>query len=180
MFDESEIETLQKLQDPGLLLVGAKKNGKSNVMAFGWGFIGVMWGLKVFIVLVRPSRFTHEFIEDGDEFTVNVPTRRMDKKVAYCGEVSGREHDKFKECKLTLMKGKKVKAPVIKECKIHYECRVVHKLKVNPELVPGKVKKKFYRKDDFHTVYFGEILASYKKCSLERSVKLEGSRRRAD
>lgn len=161
MFDASTIETLQKLEDPGLLLVGAKKDGKSNVMAIGWGFIGVMWGLRVFIVLVRSSRFTHEFIEDGDEFTVNVPTGRMDKKVAHCGEVSGREHDKFKECEFTLIKGKKVKAPIIKECKIHYECRVVHKLRVDPELVPDKVKKTFYTKDDFHTVYFGEILASY-------------------
>jgi flavin reductase (DIM6/NTAB) family NADH-FMN oxidoreductase RutF len=59
------------------------------------------------------------------------------------------------------VKGKKVKVPVIKECKIHYECRVIHKLKLNPRLVPDKVKKRFYPKNDFHTVYFGEILAAY-------------------
>ena len=155
------VETLQKLKDPGLLLVGAKKNGKRNVMTIGWGFIGVMWRLKVFVVLVRPSRFTHEFVEDGGEFTVNVPDEGMEKAVAYCGEVSGREHNKFKESKLHLVKGKKVKVPVIKECKIHYECRVIHKLKVNPRLVPDKVKKRFYPKKNFHTVYFGEILAAY-------------------
>jgi flavin reductase (DIM6/NTAB) family NADH-FMN oxidoreductase RutF len=161
MFDEFAVETLQKLEDPGLLLVGAKKDGKCNVMALGWGFIGVMWGLKVFIVLVRSSRFTHEFIDDSGEFTVNVPVGGMDDKVAHCGEVSGREHDKFKECELTLVKAKKVKVPVIKECKIHYECRVVHRLKVNPKLVPDKVKKTFYPKGDFHTVYYGKILAAY-------------------
>ncbi len=155
------VETLQKLKDPGLLLVGAKKNGKRNVMTIGWGFVGVMWRLKVFVVLVRPSRFTHEFVEDGGEFTVNVPDEGMEKAVAYCGEVSGREHNKFKESKLHLVKGKKVKVPVIKECKIHYECRVIHKLKINPSLVPDNVKKRFYPKKNFHTVYFGEILASY-------------------
>lgn len=161
MFDEFAVETLQKLKDPGLLLVGAKKNGKRNVMTIGWGFVGVMWKLKVFVVLVRPSRFTHEFVEDGGEFTVNVPDEGMEKAVAYCGEVSGREHNKFKESKLHLVKGKKVKVPVIKECRIHYECRVIHKLKLNPRLVPDKVKKRFYPKKNFHTVYFGEILAAY-------------------
>jgi flavin reductase (DIM6/NTAB) family NADH-FMN oxidoreductase RutF len=161
MFDEFAVETLQKLEDPGLLLVGTKKDGKSNVMAVGWGFVGVMWGLEVFIVLVRPSRLTHEFIEDGGEFTINVPTQGMGEQVAHCGEVSGRKHDKFKECELTLVKAKKVKVPIIKECKAHYECRVIHKLKVNPKLVPGKVKKTFYPKRDFHTFYFGEILAAY-------------------
>lgn len=161
MFDEFAVETLQKLKDPGLLLVGAKKNGKRNVMTIGWGFVGVMWRLKVFVVLVRPSRFTHEFVEDGGEFTVNVPDEGMEKAVAYCGEVSGREHNKFKESKLHLVKGKKVKVPVIKECKIHYECRVIHKLKINPRLVPDKMKKRFYPKKNFHTVYFGEILAAY-------------------
>jgi flavin reductase (DIM6/NTAB) family NADH-FMN oxidoreductase RutF len=161
MSDKFTVETLQKLKDPGLLLVGAKKNGKRNVMTIGWGFIGVMWRLKVFVVLVRPSRFTHEFVEDGGEFTVNVPDEGMEKAVAHCGEVSGREHNKFKESKLHLVKGKKVKVPVIKECKIHYECRVIHKLKVNARLVPDKVKKRFYPKKNFHTVYFGEILAAY-------------------
>jgi flavin reductase (DIM6/NTAB) family NADH-FMN oxidoreductase RutF len=161
MFDEFAVETLQKLKDPGLLLVGAKKNGKRNVMTIGWGFVGVMWRRNVFVVLVRPSRFTHQFVEDGGEFTVNVPDEGMEKAVAHCGEVSGREHNKFKESKLHLVKGKKVKVPVIKECRIHYECRVIHKLKLKPRLVPDRVKKRFYPKNNFHTVYFGEILAAY-------------------
>ena len=161
MFDEFAAETLRKLEDPGLLLVGTKKDGKSNVMAIGWGYLGVMWGKKVFIVLVRPSRFTHEFIEEASEFTVNVPDERMNNIVAHCGTVTGRKHDKFKESKMHLIMGKKVKVPVIKECKIHYECSVIHKLKVNSKLVPEKVKKTFYPKRDFHTVFFGEIVAAY-------------------
>jgi flavin reductase (DIM6/NTAB) family NADH-FMN oxidoreductase RutF len=161
VFDKFTAETLQKFEDPGLLLVGAKKNGETNVMTIGWGFIGVMWRKKIFVVLVRPSRFTHQFLEDNDEFTVNVPSEGMEEIVARCGEVSGRDHNKFKESKLHLLKGKKVKVPVIKECEFHYECRVVHKLKVNPKLVSDKVKETFYSKGDFHTIYFGEILAAY-------------------
>lgn len=160
-FDEFVVETLAKLEDPGCLLVGAKKDGKCNVMAIGWGFVGVFWRMPVFLVAVRHSRFTHEFIEDNDEFTVNVPGEGLDKTVSHCGEVSGREHDKFKECKLSVMKGKKVNVPVIRECRIHYECKVVHKLEVRPDIVPADVKTLFYPKDDYHTLYFGKILAAY-------------------
>lgn len=160
-FEKYVAETTRRLEDPGLLLVGAKRNGRANVMAIGWGLVGVLWRMPVFMVAVRPSRFTHEFIESSGVFTVNVPRDGMEKAVSHCGEVSGREHDKFKECKLTLVKGRKVKAPVIKQCKIHYECRVVHKLKVKPGLVPAGVKKRFYPKGNFHTVYFGKIVAVY-------------------
>ena len=154
-------ETLAKLENPGVLLVGAKKSGKCNVMTIGWGLVGVFWGLPVFLVAVRHSRFTHEFIEDTEEFTVNVPGEGLDETVSHCGEVSGREHDKFTECKLSLLKGKKVNVPVIKECKIRYECKVVHKLEVKPDIVPIDVKTRFYPKDDYHTLYFGKILAVY-------------------
>jgi flavin reductase (DIM6/NTAB) family NADH-FMN oxidoreductase RutF len=160
-FGEFVVETLAPVEDPGCFLVGAKKDGTCNVMAIGWGFVGVFWGMPVFLVAVRHSRFTHEFIEDSDEFTVNVPGEGLDKAVGHCGEVSGREHDKFKECELSLIRGKKVNVPVIKECKVHYECKVVHKLEVKPDLVPTAVKGLFYAKDDYHTLYFGEILAVY-------------------
>ena len=160
-FDESLPETLAKLENPGCLLVGAKKNGKCNVMTIGWGLVGVFWGMPIFLVAVRPSRFTHKFIEDSNEFTVNVPGEGLDEIVSRCGEVSGREHDKFAECKLSLVKAKKVKVPVIKECKVHYECKVVYKLEVKPGIVPADVKTRFYPKGDYHTLYFGKILAVY-------------------
>jgi len=160
-FDEYVIETLAKLEDPGCLLVGAKKNDTCNVMTIGWGFVGVFWRMHVFMVAVRHSRFTHEFIQDTGEFTVNVPGEGLEKVVSYCGEVSGREHDKLEECKLTLAKGKKVNVPVIKECKIHYECKVVYKLEVKPAEIPDDVKRVFYPKKDYHTLYFGKILAVY-------------------
>lgn len=154
-------ETIDKLGDPGLLLVGAKKNGKANAMAISWGFVGFLWRKPVFVVAVRPSRFTHEFIEQTGEFTVNVPKEGMEETVNYCGEVSGRKHDKFKKCKLTLVAGKKVKSPVIKQCKIHYECKVMYRFKVKRDLIPTVMRRKFYPKGNYHTLYFGQILAVY-------------------
>jgi flavin reductase (DIM6/NTAB) family NADH-FMN oxidoreductase RutF len=157
-------ETLSKLADPGALLVGSKRNGSSNVMTIGWGLVGVFWAKPVFLAAVKHSRFTHEFIEDNGEFTVNVPGEGLTEAVSYCGEVSGRKHGKFKECKLTVVKGKNVMVPVIKECKIHYECKVVHKLELKSGLVPADVEKTYYSRraeNDYHTLYFGEIVAVY-------------------
>lgn len=158
--DQHAAETLRVLDSPGLLLVSCGKNGKPNVMAISWGFIGYLWGETVFVAAVRNSRFTHEILEENGEFTVNIPAEGMEDVVQYCGEVSGRQHDKISNRKLLLAEGRKVKVPVLTECKMHYECRVIHKLSINPDLVPDEWKH-LYKDRDYHTLYFGQILESY-------------------
>jgi len=155
-------ETFGVMNQMGVLLVSGAID-KPNVMTIGWGTAGIIWGKPTFITLVRPSRYTHGLIEKGKEFTVNVPTLEMEEVVSFCGTASGRDHDKFKEKNLTSLPGKKVKCPVIKECSVFYECRVVHKNLVIPgELFPG-IRSEFYPQGDYHTLYFGQILAAYKK-----------------
>ena len=154
-------ETLDILHDPGLLLVSADASGKPNTMAIGWGTLGIIWGRPIFVVLVRPSRFTFGLIEETNDFTVNVPYRNMGDIVEYCGTVSGRDHDKLAEKSLTATPGRKVKSPIIEECAIHYECKVVHKNKVIPAELTDKIVEQRYPGGDFHTVYFGEIAATY-------------------
>ncbi len=51
-------ETLDTVRKPGLLLVAADADGKPNAMTIGWGTVGIIWGKPIFIVLVRPSRYT--------------------------------------------------------------------------------------------------------------------------
>jgi len=172
-YDMRAVETLAKLKSPGCLLVSAKRGGERNVMTIGWGLVGVFWRMPVFVVAVRHSRFTHEFIEDTGEFTVNVPAEGQEKIVDYCGEVSGREHNKFKECKLTLAEGRNVRVPVVQECKIHYECKVIFKLEAKPGEIPDDVKEVFYRSGDYHTLYFGKILGFYSQPHSHASQKIE-------
>jgi flavin reductase (DIM6/NTAB) family NADH-FMN oxidoreductase RutF len=152
-------ETSRVLGKCGCLLVSGDME-KANVMTIGWGLIGMLWGRPVFMVAVRPSRHTFGFMERSGEFTVNVPGKGMEKTAAYCGSVSGRDADKFKECGLTVVKGGKVGAPVIEECPISYECRVIYKERIVPEKVPKGDMERWYPKGDFHTVYFGEILST--------------------
>ena len=69
-------QTLSRLTDPGLLLVSAAGDGKPNAMTIGWGTVGVIWGKPIFVVLVRPSRYTYSLLEASDSFTVCVPSVR--------------------------------------------------------------------------------------------------------
>ena len=154
-------ETLDKLGNPGLLLVSVDADGKPNTMTIGWGTVGIIWGKPIFIVLVRPSRYTHGLMELTDDFTVNVPSAELRKAVAFCGSASGRDHDKFAEMKMTAVPGKKVKSPIIDECVIHYECKVVHKNNVLKEKLASEIISSAYPEGDFHTIYYGEILSVY-------------------
>ena len=92
---------------------------------------------------------------------MNVPTPELADEVLYFGTVSGRDQDKLKLKGLTAVHDKKVKAPIIKECAIHYECRVVHKNDVIPDELAEEIHNSFYRHGDFHRIYFGEILSVY-------------------
>jgi len=150
-------ETCEKLQKPGALLASLDTHGRPNAMTIGWGTIGVVWGKPTFAVLVRPSRYTHECIEATGDFTVNVPTHDMTKIVAVCGTQSGREHDKFAEQGLTAVDGLHVKSPIIGECPVSYECKVVARKDLSAAGLEAWIERDYYPKGDLHRVYYGEI-----------------------
>jgi len=154
-------ETMTRLRGDGLLLASTKRSGESNLMTIGWGAIGTIWKTPKFLVLVRPSRYTYEFIEDSGEFTVNVPTPEMADFVLFCGTYSGRDVDKLAKFDVATTPGQQVNSITIDECPIIYECRVVHKNDVVPEELGGGIAPRYYADGDFHRVYFGEILGAY-------------------
>jgi flavin reductase (DIM6/NTAB) family NADH-FMN oxidoreductase RutF len=158
---EAAQETFEKLRSPGALLVAGKD--APNIMTIGWGTLGVVWGRPMLIVLVRPSRHTHSFLEEHNEFTVCLPAPDMEEAVSLCGTRSGRDVDKVAECGFTMERGKRVSAPYIAQCPLHYECRVVHRNEVLPKNLDGKVRAEYYSAGDYHTVYFGEILGVYRE-----------------
>jgi flavin reductase (DIM6/NTAB) family NADH-FMN oxidoreductase RutF len=160
-YTEYFAQTIQRMREDGLLLVTVGADGKPNVMTIGWGTMGSIWSRPVFIVLVRPSRYTYGRLEQISDFTVNVPPRELASAVSHCGTVSGRDHDKFKEMRLTPLPSRQVRPPIIEECVVHYECRTLHRNDLAPETLVQAVGEEFYGDDDFHRIYFGEIVAAY-------------------
>jgi flavin reductase (DIM6/NTAB) family NADH-FMN oxidoreductase RutF len=111
------------------------------------------------MVAVRPSRHTYRLLEETGEFTVNVPPEKeMDEAAAYCGRVSGRDHDKFSELGLEVEEGMTVKSPLVSRCVAHLECRVIGRSRLVPGLLAEDVRKGSYASGDFHTLYFGKPL----------------------
>jgi len=151
-------ETLQALAEGRVLLAVRSPNG-ANAMAIGWGCPGIIWSRPVFVVLVRPSRYTYELIENSGDFTVNVAPKGLKEAVTYCGTVSGRHEDKLAKCGLTTLPSLTVASPIIAECTIHFECRVVHWNDLIPEHLAAPIADSFYASGDFHRCFFGEVLA---------------------
>jgi len=154
-------ETLRSLESPGLLLVTGNKRGEPNIMTIGWATLGVLWGRACFVILVRPSRHSYRLLEENGEFTINVLPADLSEAAAYCGSVSGRDCDKFADCGLTAVLGRKVKVPIIEEGIIHYECRVVHCNDIAPAAMPAEISQMAYPEGDYHRLYYGEIVACY-------------------
>jgi flavin reductase (DIM6/NTAB) family NADH-FMN oxidoreductase RutF len=171
-FNQYARETVAALQDPGLLLTGAGADGVPNTMAIGWGIMGVIWGKPMFVVLVRPSRFTYSLIEECGDFTVNVVPPAMRQVVEYCGTRSGRDVDKFAEQPITGEPAQTVNSPVIAESAIVYECQVVHTNDVNPDGLVKEIVDSAYAKGDFHRLYYGEIMKV--QADPAKAAKLSG------
>ncbi|MBC7092892.1 flavin reductase family protein [Candidatus Bipolaricaulota bacterium] len=153
----------EQLSGAGALLVSVDARGRPNAMTIGWGQIGTVWSRPIFLVLVRPSRYTHGCIEHTSAFTVNVPVGTMAAELEFCGSRSGRETDKFAVLGLETEPGHEVPVPMLAGCTVVYECRVVAKTALVPQgLLDDGVRSRYYPRGDLHSLFFGEILATWR------------------
>ena len=154
----AETLLIEKLAHGGVFLtVGGEK---PNTMTIGWGSIGVYWGMDVMTVCVRPQRHTHTLMEGQTDFTVSVPVKNDCKEqLIFAGTASGRDVDKFSGHGLTATPAKKVAAPIVGECGLHFECKV--KMKTEMANMDEDVLKRMYPENDLHTLYFAQIVDCY-------------------
>lgn len=150
--------TMNYLHKQGAFLT-TRNDKTTNTMTISWGNIGFEWNRPIFTILVRKSRYTHEIIDKSQEFSVSVPFNDNFKKaLALCGSKSGRDLDKITESGLTLREGQVIATPSIVGCEMVYECKVVYQQDMDPNLLSKSIKDSAYKNDDYHTIYYGEIL----------------------
>jgi flavin reductase (DIM6/NTAB) family NADH-FMN oxidoreductase RutF len=152
-------DSTNKIKKGAFLTV--KSGDALNTMTIGWVTFGVVWSKPIMMVAVRSSRYTFGIIETAKDFTVTVPAEDMLKETAYCGSKSGRNVDKFKMCNLETADSRKVASPIIKTRGRHYECNIIYKSTMDPTHLDKGYDSSLYPKKDYHTLYFGEILACY-------------------
>ena len=151
-------EAMKQIKEGAFLTV--KAGEALNTMTIGWATIGFAWRKPVMMIMVRDSRHTFSLIEKADDFTVSIPTTDMKKEIAFCGTKSGRDVDKFKVCGLKIAPSRQVGSPIVQIPGIHFECRIVYKNAIDPQLLSRDLDP-LYPQKDYHTLYFGEILACY-------------------
>ena len=145
--------------DKGAFLT-VKAGDHLNTMTIGWATVGIIWSKPIVMVAVRNSRYTFGIIEKAADFTISFPQNGMDKELSFCGSKSGRTVDKFKECGMKAIPAQKTYSPIIQMPGIHFECKIVYKAAMDAAFLDERYKK-LYPQSDFHTLYFGELLACY-------------------
>lgn len=105
------------------VLVSCGNAENANLITIGWTGIAASHPPKLYIS-VRPERYSYDIIKKSGEFCVNLPTADMVRAVDYCGVKSGRDNDKFADCKLTKAESFEVSCVSVAECPITLECKV--------------------------------------------------------
>jgi flavin reductase (DIM6/NTAB) family NADH-FMN oxidoreductase RutF len=132
-----------------------------NTMAAGWCMAGYMWNRPIFQILVMTSRYTYDLIENGGrDFTLSFPlSKDMGRQLAYCGSKSGRGGNKAEACGLAMAPSMKVSSPIVADCDLHYECKIVASQKFPVEDIDNPDAP--LQDGHYHVMYYGEIVACY-------------------
>lgn len=138
------------------LLITAKKGDKVNTMTASWGGFGIMWNKNVSYVVLRPQRYTKEFIDSADSYSLTFFDNSYKKTLGYLGKVSGRDEDKIEKSGLTVdyIDG----VPYFKEASDVIICKKLFETTFQEEnFIDKNLIDVNYPNKDFHIMYIGEV-----------------------
>ena len=123
------------------VMVSCGTGAQANIITLAW--VGTLCSSPPMVGLgVRPGRHSHQLIQEGGEFVVNLPTAEQVRLLDYCGIVSGRDEDKWAACGFTQAPATEVQTPLIAECPVNIECRLRQTLSLGS-----------------HDLFIGEVVA---------------------
>lgn len=139
------------------MLITAGDEIKSNTMTASWGGLGIMWSKNVATAYVRPQRYTKEFMDMNDTFTLSFLSEEYKKALKVAGTVSGgKVEDKWTECGLHPYYVDETTA--VEEADMIFVCRKLYAQEMYPEcFVDEECDVKNYPMQDYHTMYIAEI-----------------------
>ena len=151
-----EINPFVKLgKDWALVTTGNKT--KCNTMTVSWGGLGVIWNKNVVYIFIRDSRYTKEFLDNGEFFSLSFFDKSYRSALAYCGAYSGRDENKFEKANLTPAFRHSIPYP--DEANLVLLCRKMVAVPMPKDVLTDKsIIDTFYKDGDMHTMYVGEII----------------------
>lgn len=146
-------------------LVSAGSPENFNSMTVSWGGIGEMWGRDVVFIFIRPNRYTYEFVEKNELFSVCFFHEKYRESLKICGTKSGRDGDKLGLTQLNAQFTSSL-TPIFKEAKLVLECKKMYSDFIKPECFLDKDQiERWYPDKSFHKMYVAEI----KNCWIAKS-----------
>lgn len=146
------------------LLLAAGDKVQSNAMTIGWGGIGTLWRKTAVTVYVAEKRYTKQFMDSAQYFTVMAFDERKDEIMEYMGTKSGRDGDKAKALNLHTAYTENG-TPYYIEADLVLECRTMYAAPFDPRYFRDDVPKRMYANfpAGFHTMYIGEVVNAWEK-----------------
>lgn len=145
-----------EIKDKWMLISASKPDGTVNTMTASWGSFGVMWNKEVVFIVIRPQRFTKEFVESSESLSLTFFDNSYKKALAYLGKASGRDEDKIAKAGLSVVMDSEV--PYFEEAE-----RVIFAKKLfvqrieEAAFLDEKIIDRWYPEKDFHYLYIAEI-----------------------
>ncbi len=155
-------ENVFKLIGNEWMLICAGNRDNYNMMTASWGGLGILWNKPVVFIFVRPQRFTYQFLEGSDFFSLNFFDKSFHSILTEMGTKSGREIDKMSVDNLSALETKNNNI-YFKESRLVLECKKLYKDRIKPEgFIDSKIDS-HYKHNDYHYVYFGLITSARMK-----------------
>ena len=162
--DELQVAPFSLFGKDWMALTAGNESNGYNTMTIAWGHLGSLWDrdsqsnvLPTVTCYSRPSRYTKEFLDREDLFTISHFPKEYRKALGYLGNHSGRDENKVEKVGLTPVFA--YGTTYFAEADLVFVCRKLYSSELKEE---GFVEKSLvdfnYPKKDFHTMYVGEVL----------------------
>ena len=159
---EFVVNPITMFSDDWMLLTAGDDNNGFNTMTVSWGHIGAIWagngGSPTVVAYSRPQRYTKDFLDSNEFFTLSVLGPEHREALTYLGTVSGRDEDKVSKAGLTPVFDQDT--TYFGESSMVFVCRKLYQSRIKEEgFVDKSIIEKHYPEKDFHEMYVGEILS---------------------
>ena len=162
-WEELDDNAIRMIGKDWMLISAGNIDEGFNMMTASWGALGFLWQKPVSMIFVRPQRYTHEFTEREDYYTITFYDEKHKDILRHMGSVSGRDFDKINESGLTPVATDNgsvgfAEAILIIECK-----KLFATVLDEADFIDKELDKNTYPNKDYHTMYVGEIINVWRR-----------------
>jgi len=152
-----------KMLDKDWMLVTAGGFGDFNTMTASWGTVGILWNKPIAICFIRPHRYTFQFADQYDFYTLAFFDEKYRDILNYCGAHSGRAVDKIRKTGLKPIETSRGNV-IYEQARLALECRKLYADYLRPEnFIDAGIERKNYPAKDYHKFFIGEIVECYER-----------------